>query len=112
MSALGDKQRRFTRMIADLILWAYQNGFELTVGDAYRDQRVFGMVGVMKGYGRARSLHKSRLAMDLNLFIGGEYMEDTDSYAPLGEYWESIGGSWGGRFGDGNHFSLEHEGRR
>jgi len=112
MSALGDKQRRFTRMIADLILWAYQNGFELTVGDAYRDPRVFGMVGVMKGYGRARSLHKSRLAMDLNLFVNGEYMEDTDSYAPLGEYWESIGGSWGGRFGDGNHFSLEHEGRR
>jgi len=30
----------------------------------------------------------------------------------LGLYWESIGGSWGGRFGDGNHFSLEHEGRR
>jgi len=112
MSALGDKQRRFTRMIADLILWAYQNGFELTVGDAYRDPRVFGMVGVMKGYGRARSLHKSRLAMDLNLFVNGEYMEDTESYTPLGEYWESIGGSWGGRFGDGNHFSLEHEGRR
>ena len=28
----------------------------------------------------------------------------------LGEYWESIGGSWGGRFNDGNHYSLEHNG--
>ncbi|HAO1973206.1 TPA: M15 family peptidase, partial [Escherichia coli] len=29
-----------------------------------------------------------------------------------GEYWESIGGTWGGRFSraDGNHFSLEHNG--
>jgi len=30
----------------------------------------------------------------------------------LGEYWESIGGSWGGRFGDGNHYSLKYKGRR
>ncbi|HBJ0947911.1 TPA: M15 family metallopeptidase, partial [Escherichia coli] len=32
-----------------------------------------------------------------------------------GEYWESLGGSWGGRFKsrpDGNHFSLEHNGVR
>lgn len=28
----------------------------------------------------------------------------------LGEYWESIGGTWGGRFNDGNHYSLEHNG--
>lgn len=33
----------------------------------------------------------------------------------LGQYWESLGGSWGGRFKsrpDGNHFSLEHDGVR
>lgn len=112
MSVLGDKQKKFTLMIGQLITWAYAHGYQLTVGDAYRDPRVFGMVGVTKGYGRARSLHKQRLAMDLNLFVDGEYMADSDSYRPLGEYWESIGGSWGGRFNDGNHFSLEHEGRR
>jgi len=28
----------------------------------------------------------------------------------LGEYWEGMGGSWGGRFSDGNHFSLTHNG--
>ena len=113
MSVLGDKQKRFTRHIASLISWAYQQGYALTVGDAYRDPRVFGMVGVMKGYGRARSLHKSRLAMDLNLFIDGEYMEDSESYRPLGEYWESLDADnvWGGRFNDGNHFSHRHQGR-
>lgn len=37
---LGQKQRRFTRMIAQLIEYACQNGYELTFGDAYRDPRV------------------------------------------------------------------------
>lgn len=37
---LGQKQRTFTRMIGLLIEYAYQQGFELTVGDAYRDPRL------------------------------------------------------------------------
>ena len=32
------------------------------------------------------------------------------AYVALGEYWESLGGSWGGRFKDANHFSIEHDG--
>jgi len=110
--SLGEKQRRFTRMIADLIKFAYDNGYELTFGDAYRDPRVFGEVGEPKGYGRSRSNHKIRLAVDFNLFKDGKYLTSTEDHRPLGEYWESIGGSWGGRFNDGNHYSLEHEGRR
>ncbi|MCF4091851.1 M15 family metallopeptidase, partial [Escherichia coli] len=64
------------------------------------------------GKGIRNSLHTLRLAVDFNLFINGEYQADTDAYRPLGEYWESIGGTWGGRFSraDGNHFSLEHNG--
>jgi hypothetical protein len=62
-------------MVADLIQWAYDEGYEITLGDAYRDPRLHGDVG-------------------------------------LGLKWESMGGSWGGRFNDGNHYSLEHEGRR
>ena len=34
---LGQKQRRFTGMIAQLIAFAYASGYELTPGDAYRD---------------------------------------------------------------------------
>ena len=109
---LGEKQRKFTHMIAQLINWAYANGYELTVGDAYRDPRVFGALGHSMGYGRSSSLHKQRLAMDLNLFIGGVYQTTTEAHAPLGAYWESIGGSWGGKFQDGNHYSLAHQGRR
>ena len=50
--------------------------------------------------------------MDFNLFKDGKYLTATEDYTQLGEYWESLGGCWGGRFSsaDGNHFSLEHEG--
>lgn len=107
---LGQKQRRFTRMLADLINFAYTNGYELTVGDAYRDPRLHGDMGVKKGYGHASSNHKQRLAMDFNLFKDGKFLTSTEDHRPLGEYWESIGGSWGGRFNDGNHYSIEHNG--
>ena len=79
-------------------------GFDITLGDAYRDPRC--------PYGRPKSLHKKRLAIDLNLFKDGVYLTSTDDHLPLGEYWESIGGSWGGRFNDGNHYSLAHDGMR
>lgn len=109
---LGQKQRKFTLMVAQLIQWAYEKGYELTLGDAYRDPRVHGEVGAKKSYSSANSLHKDRLAIDLNLFKNQDYLKSTEDYLPLGEYWESIGGAWGGRFNDGNHFSLEHNGRK
>lgn len=91
-------------MIAWLILYAEFRGYEVTLGDAYRDKRVT--------YGHPNSLHRNRLAVDLNIFKDGKYLENGDDYKDLGEYWEAIGGAWGGRFGDGNHFSLEHEGMK
>ena len=109
---LGQKQRRFARMVADLIIFAYDNGYEVTFSDAYRDPRLHGNVGVKKGYGAANSLHKERLAIDLNLFKGGRFLTNTEDHLLLGQYWESLGGSWGGRFNDGNHYSIEHQGRK
>jgi hypothetical protein len=109
---LGQKQRKFVRMIADLIVWAYDNGYELTFGDAYRDPRLHGQMGWKVGYGAASSCHKIRLAVDFNLFKDGVFLETTEGHAPLGAEWERLGGSWGGRFNDANHYSLEHEGRR
>ena len=111
---LGEQQRLFTRLIADLVVWAYNNGFELTYGDAYRDKRVFGYFGSSQGYGRARSLHKMRLAVDFNLFINGVYQRSTDAHRPIGEQWESMHHlcAWGGRFDDGNHYSMTRDGYR
>lgn len=109
---LGQKQRRMTRMLIGLLSHATELGFEVTLGDAFRDPRVFGSLGEVKGYGHSNSAHKSRLAIDLNLFKDGKWLQATEDHKPIGEYWESIGGSWGGRFKDGNHYSIEHNGVR
>jgi len=98
---LGAKQRLFAGMVGKLIVWAYTLGYELTLGDAY----------ATTGH-KANSLHYIRLAIDLNLFKNGVYQTTTEAHRELGEYWESLGGTWGGRFNDGNHYSLEHEGRK
>mgnify|MGYP001202683107 CR=1 FL=1 len=107
---LGAKQRAFAKMVPRLIDKAHELGFEVTLGDAYRDPRVFGPIGERKGYGESRSAHKQRLAVDLNLFRDGKYLTETEDHRPLGEWWESQGGTWGGRFSDGNHYSVAHEG--
>lgn len=104
---LRQKQSLFAGKVADLIKQAQAMGFEVTLGDAYRDPRPHGAMGEKKGYGAANSYHKQRLAIDLNLFKNGEYLPGTEAHRPLGEWWESQGGTWGGRFKtpDGNHYS-------
>lgn len=114
MSDLYHKQVQFSRMVARLLDKVYELGYEVTIGDCFRDPRVHGAVGVKMGYGHRSSCHKSKLAIDLNLFKDGQYLTTTKDHLPLGEWWESQGGSWGGRFkgGDANHYSLEYNGMR
>jgi hypothetical protein len=109
---LREKQSRFARMVPRLIDKATELGYEVTLGDANRDERVFGAVGVFKGYGNPSSCHKIRLAIDLNLFKNGKFLGSTEDHRQLGEWWITQGGAWGGEFNDGNHYSLEHEGHK
>ena len=95
--SLLEQQLKFTLMVAKLINFAYENGFELTLGDAARMDN--------KGHKRG-SFHYKRLAIDLNLFKNGKYLDKTEDHQTLGEFWKSIGGSWGGDWSDGNHFSY------
>ncbi|MHC1625560.1 MAG: M15 family metallopeptidase [Methermicoccaceae archaeon] len=94
--SLRKEQSRFVRAVADLIQWAYAQGYELTFGDAWA-----------RGGHKEGSFHYKRLAIDLNLFKDGRYLTKTEDHEPLGKYWESLGGTWGGRFKnkDGNHYS-------
>lgn len=111
---LLEKQQLFTVMVANLIHWADEHCYRLTFGEVQRTPECAAL-NAKKGTGIANSLHTQRLAVDLNLFVNGKYMTDTKDYLPLGEYWETLGGTWGGRFKsrpDGNHFSLEHNGVR
>ena len=112
---LGDKQRKFTVLIANLIIWCESNDYQLTFGDAYRSPEQ-AAINASKGIGVANSLHTQRLAIDLNLFIGGQNQSGTEAYRPLGEHWKTLDSeaAWGGDFSkpDGNHFSLAHNGVR
>jgi len=111
---LREKQSLFAYKVGLLLMKVVELGYECTLGDAYRDPRLHGAVGEKLGYGHRKSCHKLRLAIDLNLFKDGKFLETTDGHEELGIWWESIGGTWGGRFqpADGNHFSFEHEGMR
>ena len=105
---LGEKQRKFTLMLGRLYIYADSLGYGLTLGR--------GAVSIEANKadgGIDDSCHLYRLAQDLNLFApDGTYLTTTKDHEPLGAYWEAMGGSWGGRFNDGNHYSLEHNGIR
>lgn len=115
-SKLLERQFEFMQMLPRLIDYAHKLGYQVTIGDAYRDPRVFGAHGQSSNtpvaYGSHKSCHKLRLAIDLNLFKDGKMLTRSEDHEPLGLYWESLGGSWGGRFGDGNHYSLSWEGSK
>lgn len=113
-SPLSHKQQLLVRLLADLIYFAYERGYTFTLGDAYRDPRVHGEVGEKKSYSHKNSNHKNRLAIDLNLFKDGHYLTTDFDHEPFGIYWESLHPlcRWGGRFKDGNHYSLEHNGMK
>lgn len=108
---LREKQSLLVRLFADLVLWATAQGYELTFGEAWRP-KITANAYKNQGRGISNSNHLRRLAIDVNLFKDGKWLTQTEDHRPLGEYWESLHtlARWGGRFGDGNHYSLEHEG--
>jgi hypothetical protein len=109
---LGDKQRLFAGLVGNLLAYIYQSGYEVTLDWAYRPPEVaeyYAQIGV----GIRSSLHTLKLAVDLNLFKDRTWLRATEDHRPIGEWWEKQHAlcRWGGKFGDGNHYSLEHEGR-
>lgn len=111
---LKEKQVIFTYLVSGLIAEAFRQEFDVTLGEAYRSpeeaERLYKL-----GKGALRSLHTSRLAIDLNLFRAGVYLTKSEDYRTLGEWWKRQHpfARWGGDFAkpDGNHFSLAHGGR-
>jgi hypothetical protein len=119
---LGDKQRLFGKLFPMLIMYAHTLDFEVAISYCKRceDCQV----------GHRRSCHKFKLAGDLDLFkdrkyltkLAGDldlfkdrkYLTKTEDHRELGEFWEKLHPlcRWGGRFGDGNHYSIEHGGTR
>lgn len=106
MGALSRKQAAFAQEVAKLIQHAYALGYDVTFGEAWRSPQEARRVGM------PNSNHTRRMAVDLNLFRNGKYLTSTMDHEVLGTWWErrSKQHRWGGRFGDGNHYSFEHNG--
>jgi hypothetical protein len=103
---LREKQSKFVIMVAKLILFAYDKGYELTFGEGYDDDGV----GHMKG-----SVHYVRLGQDLNAFLNDVWLdkgpEMEKAFGLMHDFWDTLGGAK--RIDkDLNHFSFEWEGRR
>lgn len=135
---LREKRVLFTRMVAGLIAEAELLGLELALDEVKRSdeqaeihalgrsgreavarlvERLFPELAKRlrnNGYAKGirASVHCSGLAVDVLAYRDGVYLASSEAYRQLGEWWEKQNwlARWGGHFGDGDHFSLEHEG--
>ena len=101
MSELGDKRKLFTVCVAKLINFMLENGYQPMLGrDGLKHMK--------------NSLHYEGLAVDIDLTKDGVYLSKTQDHEIFGDYWETldIDCCWGGRFGDGNHYSVTYGGRK
>jgi hypothetical protein len=94
-------QRRFVQLFGKLVEFAYARGDEFSFGDAWaKDGHV------------SHSLHYERLAIDVNLFINGVWIQAAEpEWYVLGAYWKGLDPlcRWGGDIPgkvDLNHFSM------
>lgn len=111
-SPLQKKQIKFARMLALLLSEAALLDLNVVMGECWRSPEQ-AKLNAEKGVGIEKSLHTLRLAVDLIILTPGGTIQDGPTYyRQLGEFWEDIGGAWGGRFRrrDWGHFSLPHNG--
>lgn len=101
MSELFEKRAKFTRLLSILIEEMLECGYTPLLGKDGLKHKV-------------NSLHFEGLAADIDLFKEGKYLQETSDHEQFGEFWESLDPEccWGGRFEDGNHYSIAYQGRK
>lgn len=135
--SLSSLQRAFARCLASLEAKILADGFEYTLGEGYRTPEqaainsltlldrsrvaqllegkypgLAAAIGASSSHGIKNSEHTRKLAQDLNLFKGGEFLVKPEDYRPFGEWWKTQHplARFGGDFGDYDHFSFEYQG--
>lgn len=116
---LREERVLFTKLLGQLINFAFSQGWELAIDEArvITPRAAFKLgtqekILVTDAVHKHNSKHHSGLAVDLNLYIDGKWISDGGhpTWTVLGEFWESLdpATTWGGRFAkrDSNHFSL------
>ncbi len=100
----------FTRLISEHVLWLFEQGLEVAYDEVTeRITEKDPTSDHMKN-----SVHHLGLAADLNLYRNGVYLKQTSDHAASGAVWKTRHSlcRWGGEFSDGNHYSLEYQGRK
>lgn len=108
---LIERQSVFALNICKLIERIHRDGYKCSLGEAYRPMETARLFA-KQGRGAENSMHTIRLAVDLNLFKDGHYLDDTESHRRFGEFWKSLhpDNGWGGDFAnrkDGNHYEMK-----
>ena len=105
---------RFTECLAELVQHARSLGYEIAFAEGMdRITAKDPTTDHMKG-----SLHELGLGQDVDLYKDNDYLDKTEDHKILGEWWEQRGRelglplAWGGRFKDGNHYSLSWGGKK
>lgn len=123
MMTLRQQRCLFTLLKAQLVVWVHNNlpGYELAENEVLRTQTQAD-ANKASGAGISKSLHLLGLASDFNLYINGVYQTTSEAHRPIGQQWKKMHelARWGGEFKDskgnpkpdGNHYSLEWEGRK
>lgn len=112
-ASIGQSRELLAECMLKLHEHAFMLDFRIRPGEILRDPRIAQMNAVL-GKGISNSLHLIGLAYDINLFKGGDFLTETDDHLPLGIFWEGLHKlcRWGGRFNDGNHYSIAWQGRK
>ena len=101
MSDLGLRRKLFTKLLPRLIDKMIEDGYEPMLGKDGEKHMLL-------------SLHYEGLAVDIDLTKGGVLLDKTEDHTVFGSYWESLNPlcAWGGRWGDGRHYSIIYAGRK
>lgn len=108
---LLNSQQIFSKNLAKLILFIYENGFEVSIGEVERtrfQQKEYFRLGRSK---TMNSNHLKRLAADIFIFKNDELINDKNKLYDVGKYWESlhVNNRYGGffrNFTDVPHFEM------
>lgn len=93
-------QHEFLLDVCLLVRQATSYGFVVTAGELWRPpemQQIYVKTGRSK---TMKSKHLERLAVDLNFFKNGKYIQSYNELVEVGKFWESLNSKnrWGGNF--------------
>jgi len=106
---LREQQAMFAVMVAWLICHTDYLAMQGFILELYRTKERQAQLVAEKKSWTMNSKHIDGLAIDLCILKNGKVSWDVADYKPLGEFWVSIGGTWGGNWKvcDAVHFEYK-----